>query len=88
MEIEAAARREADAVRSARTPRALVIDTYRLCHHSKSDDNRPEEEIAAHWTTEPLKIHGPRLDDADRQRIDTEVEAALDVAVETARSMA
>jgi TPP-dependent pyruvate/acetoin dehydrogenase alpha subunit len=88
MEIEAAARREADAVRSARAPRALVIDTYRLCHHSKSDDNRPEEEIAEHWTTEPLKIHGPRLDDADRLRIDAEVEAALDVVVETARSMA
>lgn len=87
MEIEAAARREADAVRSSRAPRALVIDTYRLCHHSKSDDNRPEEEIAHHWTTEPLTIHGPRIDDEDRQRIDAEVEGALDGVVETARSM-
>lgn len=87
VEIEAAARREADAVRSSRAPRALVIDTYRLCHHSKSDDNRPEEEIAHHWTTEPLTIHGPRIDDEDRQRIDAEVEAALDGVVETARSM-
>jgi TPP-dependent pyruvate/acetoin dehydrogenase alpha subunit len=87
-EIEVAARREADAVRQGRRPRALVIDTYRLCHHSKSDDNRPEEEIARHWTTEPLVVHGPRLADGDRSRIDAEVEAALDLVVETARSMA
>jgi TPP-dependent pyruvate/acetoin dehydrogenase alpha subunit len=86
--IGTAARREIDLVRSERTPRALIIDTYRLCHHSKSDDNRPAEEIAARWETEPLRVHGARLDPAERERIDAEVEDGLETAVRSARSMA
>ena len=35
-------------------PRVLMMHTYRLCHHSKSDDHRPEEEVALRWVTEPL----------------------------------
>ncbi len=88
LEIEEAARGEVEAVRASRSSRALIIDTYRLCHHSKSDDNRPEEEIAARWTTEPLVVHGERLDAADRSRIEDEVEAGIEAAVGAARSMA
>jgi TPP-dependent pyruvate/acetoin dehydrogenase alpha subunit len=86
--IDDAARREVETVRAERVPRALIIDTYRLCHHSKSDDNRPAAEIAEHWKVEPLAIHGRRLDGPDRSRIDAEVEDALETVVGTARTMA
>jgi TPP-dependent pyruvate/acetoin dehydrogenase alpha subunit len=77
LEIEAAAARQIDAVRRGRRPHGLIIDTYRLCHHSKSDDNRPETEIAERWTIEPLVIHGRRLADDVREGVDAEVEGAL-----------
>jgi TPP-dependent pyruvate/acetoin dehydrogenase alpha subunit len=74
-------------VRASRTPMGLVIDTYRLCHHSKSDDNRPEEEVAARWAQEPLIVHGRRLDAGGRARVDAEVEDALSEVVAHARAM-
>jgi TPP-dependent pyruvate/acetoin dehydrogenase alpha subunit len=86
-EIDEHAAREIGLVRETRSPRALVIDTYRLCHHSKSDDNRPEEEIAERWTTEPLVVHGGRLDGDARERIEREVETALAEVVELAKAL-
>jgi acetoin:2,6-dichlorophenolindophenol oxidoreductase subunit alpha len=86
-EIDEAAAREIELVREHGSPRALVIDTYRLCHHSKSDDNRPEDEIAARWTTEPLVVHGGRLDGHARERIESEVETALAEVVELAKAL-
>ncbi|MEV0899924.1 thiamine pyrophosphate-dependent dehydrogenase E1 component subunit alpha [Actinoplanes sp. NPDC049802] len=87
-ELSRIAGEEIGQVRAGDGPRVLLIHTYRLCHHSKSDDERPEDEIAAHWLTEPLVVHGRRLDDADRQRIDDEVETALAEVVATARACA
>ncbi|AEV84019.1 pyruvate dehydrogenase E1 component subunit alpha [Actinoplanes sp. SE50] len=86
-ELSAIAGEEVGAVRSGTGPRVLLIHTYRLCHHSKSDDERPADEIAEHWLVEPLVVHGRRLDDADRARIDDEVETALDEVVATARAL-
>jgi TPP-dependent pyruvate/acetoin dehydrogenase alpha subunit len=86
-EIDEHAAREVGLVRETRSPRALVIDTYRLCHHSKSDDNRPEEEIALRWESEPLVIHGTRLDGEARDRIEREVETALAEVVELAKAL-
>jgi TPP-dependent pyruvate/acetoin dehydrogenase alpha subunit len=77
LEIDAVAARQVEAVRTSRRPHGLIIDTYRLCHHSKSDDNRPEAEIAERWTIEPLVVHGQRLPDDVRQRVDADVEEAL-----------
>ncbi|WP_433613948.1 thiamine pyrophosphate-dependent dehydrogenase E1 component subunit alpha [Dactylosporangium sp. CA-139114] len=87
LELSEAARAELDAVRAGGGPRVLLIHTYRLCHHSKSDDERPAEEIAAHWLVEPLVVHGRRLADADRRAIDDEVELALAEVVATARNL-
>jgi TPP-dependent pyruvate/acetoin dehydrogenase alpha subunit len=87
LEIHDAAAGAIAAVRESRTPRALIIDTYRLCHHSKSDDNRPGEEVAARWAFEPLAIHGPRLDPGERERVDAEVEDALSDVVAQARGL-
>lgn len=81
LEIDAVAVRQVEAVRTTRRPHGLIIDTYRLCHHSKSDDNRPETEIAERWTIEPLAIHGRRLPDDVRARVDGDVEEALNEIV-------
>ena len=81
LEIDAVAARQVEAVRTTRRPHGLIIDTYRLCHHSKSDDNRPETEIAERWIIEPLAIHGRRLPDDVRARVDGDVEEALNEIV-------
>ena len=54
------ARRSRACPRARRPAACSSIHTYRLCHHSKSDDNRPAEEVAARWALEPLAIHGRR----------------------------
>ncbi|WIM99571.1 thiamine pyrophosphate-dependent dehydrogenase E1 component subunit alpha [Actinoplanes oblitus] len=87
-ELSEIAGAEVAAVRSGEGPRVLLIHTYRLCHHSKSDDERPEREIAERWLVEPLVVHGRRLDEADRRRIEDEVETALSEVVATARASA
>ncbi len=86
VEIDAIGAEEIGAVRKERSPRALILETYRLCHHSKSSDARPEDEVKARWEHEPLAIHGPRLG-AERARIDREVEEALADVVRKARAL-
>lgn len=36
-------------------PHALIVDTYRLGPHSKSDDTRPTQELNDAWSADPLK---------------------------------
>ncbi len=86
-EIHAAAGEVIGAARATGSPRVLVIRTYRLCHHSKNDDNRPEAEVAARWVTEPLRIHGERLTVAERDDIDGDVRAAIDEVVTHVRQL-
>ena len=86
-EIDAEAARLVAEVRETRTPRALVIDTYRLCHHSKSDDNRPEAEIAERWLHEPLVVQAAHLTEEGRLGIDLEVEAAIDEVIDAAKAL-
>ena len=45
-----------DYVRETRLPAAAIINTYRLCHHSKNDDNRPIEEVELAKKNDPLMI--------------------------------
>jgi acetoin:2,6-dichlorophenolindophenol oxidoreductase subunit alpha len=87
LEIDAEAERQIASVRESRTPRAFIIDTYRLCHHSKSDDNRPADEIEGRWPFEPLTVHGARLEAGERERIDGEVKQALSEVVEEAKAL-
>ena len=87
LQIDAEAEREVGLVRGERRTRALIIDTYRLCHHSKSDDNRPTEEVDARWPLEPLTVHGGRLAGEDRERIDGEVEEALQSVVDEIKAL-
>jgi TPP-dependent pyruvate/acetoin dehydrogenase alpha subunit len=86
-EIHAAAGDVIGAARATGSPQVLVIRTYRLCHHSKNDDNRPAEEVAARWVTEPLRIHGERLAGAERDAIDEDVRNAIDDVVDHVRQL-
>ena len=45
-----------DAVRAGGGPRCLVCHTYRLAPHSKGDDDRSPDELAAAWERDPLKV--------------------------------
>jgi TPP-dependent pyruvate/acetoin dehydrogenase alpha subunit len=85
--ISACAQGEIAAVRRGDGPRVLLLHTYRLCHHSKSDDARPAAEVAAHWMVEPLLVQGRRLSPGDRSRIDSEVELALGALATQARAL-
>jgi acetoin:2,6-dichlorophenolindophenol oxidoreductase subunit alpha len=69
-------------VRKKRKPFALIIDTYRLCHHSKNDDFRPSSEIAQRKTLDPLIVHGKRLGKSIQKRIKNEVEQCINSAVD------
>jgi TPP-dependent pyruvate/acetoin dehydrogenase alpha subunit len=87
LEIDAAAATEVAQLRAVREPRVLIIHTYRLCHHSKNDDSRPVEEVRKRWEAEPIAVHGKRLREMDRSRIDNEVDAAIEELVAAARSL-
>lgn len=71
-------------VRREGRPHLEVIHTYRLCHHSKSDDKRPEEEVEARRAEDPLPKMRARLSDAVAVGIEAGVEARLDIAFEEA----
>ncbi|MFU8803697.1 MAG: thiamine pyrophosphate-dependent dehydrogenase E1 component subunit alpha [Bradymonadaceae bacterium] len=62
-----------DKVRRTSRPHFEVIHTYRLCHHSKSDDARPQDEIDRYQKNEPL----PKL----RARIDENVATGIEDVV-------
>jgi 2-oxoisovalerate dehydrogenase E1 component len=61
-------------VRAERRPGLLVIETRRLGPHSKGDDLRDAEEIAAIRERDPLAGFGRLLDEATRARIEGEAE--------------
>jgi TPP-dependent pyruvate/acetoin dehydrogenase alpha subunit len=86
IELDDAAGAEIAALREHSGPRVLLIHTYRLCHHSKNDDDRPAAEVEARWLVEPLALHGKRLTESDRRAIDADVEAGLADVVATARA--
>lgn len=72
-------------VRERVRPHLEVIHTYRLCHHSKSDDMRPAEEIERHRRNEPLPKLKGRLSPEAAARIEREAEAKVEEAVAWAR---
>jgi TPP-dependent pyruvate/acetoin dehydrogenase alpha subunit len=81
LEIAGVAEDAVSYVREQRAPCALIIHTYRLCHHSKNDDNRPPDEVQARWALDPLLVHGRRLAPGVSARIDAEVAAAFEELV-------
>jgi acetoin:2,6-dichlorophenolindophenol oxidoreductase subunit alpha len=86
-ELDAVAGRALAEARTQNGPVAIVIHTYRLCHHSKNDDNRPADEVAARWALDPLRIQGHRLDLSVRAAIDSEVESSMQDVIEQALAL-
>jgi TPP-dependent pyruvate/acetoin dehydrogenase alpha subunit len=72
-------------VRQEQRPHIEVVHTYRLCHHSKSDDMRPVEEIERHRQNEPLPKLRARLNQEVAARLDEEARAKVEQAVTWAR---
>ncbi len=72
-------------VRSQQRPHFEVIHTYRLCHHSKSDDARPKEEVEEYRKNEPLPKMRARLDGEKAATIERDVERRIEDAITWAR---
>lgn len=72
-------------VRHQRRPMLFQVDTYRLMAHSKSDDDRNPEEIAAYWAKDPLELfHGENAETASGllKQAKTQVDQAVTRALE------
>ena len=63
-EVLACASHAVDAARAGGGPQCLVCYTYRLAPHSKGDDNRSPEELAAAWAKDPLTLARAAVADA------------------------
>jgi TPP-dependent pyruvate/acetoin dehydrogenase alpha subunit len=86
-EILDASSHAVDAARAGGGPQCLVCYTYRLAPHSKGDDNRSADELAAAWSRDPLK--GARAAVADEAAADAiEREAGERVGRARARALA
>ncbi|MCC6874321.1 MAG: thiamine pyrophosphate-dependent dehydrogenase E1 component subunit alpha [Sandaracinaceae bacterium] len=73
-------------VRRTGRPRFEVIHTYRLCHHSKSDDMRPEDEVARRREDDPLPLLRARLAPELASQLDAEAVARVAAAERWARA--
>ena len=85
LEIKAAAGCLLQEVRQQVAPRALVVHTARFGPHSKGDDTRAEQVVAAlRHSRDPLVIHAVRLDEVTRHDIEVEVQAEIHAAFQQA----
>ena len=71
-------------VRESQRPHLEVIETYRLCHHSKSDDMRPRQEVEARKEDDPLPMLRRRLYEQRAVAIDDAVEERIEEAFDWA----
>lgn len=83
-EVYAAAATAVAYVRSRCAPYFLALRTYRLAPHSKGDDTRSREEVAAAWTCDPLARLGERLGPSQRAELDAAAAARVQAAIAAA----
>jgi TPP-dependent pyruvate/acetoin dehydrogenase alpha subunit len=67
-------------------PFCLILDTYRFSPHSKGDDYRPPEELAAWRSRDLLAKLAAELDSTQRESIEAEVATRIEQAAERAGS--
>lgn len=85
LEISTAAEGLFGRIRVEGGPRALILHTCRFGPHSKGDDTRDRELVAAlQHQRDPLRIHAPRLDPQPRAAIEADVDAEVRAAFEQA----
>jgi TPP-dependent pyruvate/acetoin dehydrogenase alpha subunit len=72
-------------VRAHQAPRALILHTHRFGPHSKGDDTRQPEQVAAlRQARDPIAIHAQRLEKGECAAIEAEVEAEVAAAFQQA----
>ncbi len=86
-EISAQAEKFFDEIRLDGGPRALVLHTLRFGPHSKGDDTRKPELVAAFKRErDPIAIHAPRLGPETRAAIEDEIDLEVGADFEQALS--
>ena len=84
-EIAAAAKDLLDQVRSQGTPRGLILHTQRFGPHSKGDDTRDPQVVAAlRDSYDPIKIQAARLSSQEKTSIESETKAQIETAFQQA----
>jgi TPP-dependent pyruvate/acetoin dehydrogenase alpha subunit len=85
LEILPAAEELLAEIRAQITPRALILHTYRFGPHSKGDDTRnPEEVNRLRQYRDPIEIQAARLQAAESQAIESEVNVEIAQAFQQA----
>jgi TPP-dependent pyruvate/acetoin dehydrogenase alpha subunit len=85
LEIAAAAKDLLDQVRSQGTPRGLILHTQRFGPHSKGDDTRDPQAVAAlRDSYDPIKIQAARLSSQEKASIESEVKKQIEAAFQQA----
>jgi TPP-dependent pyruvate/acetoin dehydrogenase alpha subunit len=87
VDVCAACRTIVDRVRRLSEPHFLILETTRLASHSKGDDTRDAEEIAALRARDPLRHSREMLSACDPDRLDA-LEAAVNREIEVCISTA
>ena len=88
LEVRRLAQPLIDAARSGAGPQALILHTYRFSAHSKGDDTRDPAEVERYRRADPLPVHAARLAAPDVERVEREVQAAVDQAFRAAETAA
>lgn len=55
----------------------VILNTFRLCHHSKNDDNRPENEIEKWKEKDPILL-GDELAPVQKEKIEENIMRIID----------
>lgn len=82
LEVLESSKKIIDLTRNKKSPHCLIINTYRLCSHSKSDDFRDINEIEEHKKNDPLKISHPLISSEDVKQLEEQVNFILEEAVQ------
>jgi len=82
VEIKEKSQKLIDQTRQKKRPHCLIIDTYRLCSHSKSDDFRDKNEIEEHRKADPLIISKKLISSKTLNELEKKVDFIIDDAIE------
>lgn len=85
MEIHQATGPIVQRIRDTGGPAALVLHTYRFCHHSKSDDHRDSAEVAQWRAFDPIALSAGRLPNERVAALEQQAVARIQAAEALAR---
>ena len=71
--ISLASKKLINKIRKNNTPHCLILNTYRIASHSKSDDGRDKKEVEKWMKHDPLKLMEKDIDLTDYKKINKSV---------------